>query len=392
MARGASRRSSGESLSCCAWRDTTSGLSRTSRISARTGRGLARDRGHHVRSSGSGEERGRLRRPARRVRRRRARATRGETRLAPAPPAAACVRREPHAPIVELPVRCLRIASSRSCASRTSAIDARASRRARASAPASVWKRSRIVRSWLPRRRRARAGRGGPPARSSSAAIRERGRRSAARARATTSRSPRPSTAGHPRLDRRTEDGADGAAARRRRGRVRRPSVRGGRGRGGSPSCSARSARCAPRSASAAATSAERAVASATATPSAGEQRARGPDRHRSCRLVGGACAGGAASGFWARGAAPALRELGEPCVDVVGDPVRVPPLDGIDVDAVDHHAEVEVVAAGEAGLAGLPDRVAARDRRVRRRRWSCSGGRRALKSPRPWSRTTVVP
>src|ERR1019366_4215827 len=36
-----------------------------------------------------------------------------------------------------------------------------------------------------------------------------------------------------------------------------------------------------------------------------------------------------------------------------VFDPVLVPPLAGVDLDAVDLHAEVDVNSAGEAGLAG---------------------------------------
>jgi hypothetical protein len=45
--------------------------------------------------------------------------------------------------------------------------------------------------------------------------------------------------------------------------------------------------------------------------------------------------------------------ELG---LDVVADPLRVPPFDRQDRDAVEVHAVVQVVAAGEAGLAGLAD------------------------------------
>src|SRR5438876_7884129 len=56
-------------------------------------------------------------------------------------------------------------------------------------------------------------------------------------------------------------------------------------------------------------------------------------------------------------------REGRETGLDVVVDPVRVPPLDRVDVDAVDHDAEVEMVAGREAGVARLADDVAALDR-----------------------------
>src|SRR5206468_8852539 len=55
-------------------------------------------------------------------------------------------------------------------------------------------------------------------------------------------------------------------------------------------------------------------------------------------------------------------RKGGQARLDMVTDPVRVPPFDRVDVHAVDHDAEVEVVAGGEAGVAGVADRVAARD------------------------------
>src|SRR6185503_10862024 len=56
-------------------------------------------------------------------------------------------------------------------------------------------------------------------------------------------------------------------------------------------------------------------------------------------------------------------REGGQPGLDVILDPMRVPPLDRIDVDAVNHGAEVEVIARGQTRVAGLPDRVASGDR-----------------------------
>jgi hypothetical protein len=66
------------------------------------------------------------------------------------------------------------------------------------------------------------------------------------------------------------------------------------------------------------------------------------------------------------------------------------PPLDRVDVHAVDHDAEVQVIAGREPGVAGLSDRIAAPPARPARRS-SRSGGRRA-KRPRPWSMMTVVP
>src|SRR6185369_11754484 len=57
--------------------------------------------------------------------------------------------------------------------------------------------------------------------------------------------------------------------------------------------------------------------------------------------------------------AAPAL-ELG---LDVVVNPLRVPPLDRQDCDAVQIDAEVQMIAAGEAGLAGLAQDLLLLDR-----------------------------
>src|SRR5262249_59468021 len=47
---------------------------------------------------------------------------------------------------------------------------------------------------------------------------------------------------------------------------------------------------------------------------------------------------------------------------DVAADPLPVPPLHGQDRDAVEIDAEVQVVAAGEAGLAGLAEDLALLD------------------------------
>ena len=51
--------------------------------------------------------------------------------------------------------------------------------------------------------------------------------------------------------------------------------------------------------------------------------------------------------------------ELGR---EAVLDPVRVPPFDRVHRQALEQRGEVQVVAAGEAGLAGLADRLAALD------------------------------
>ena len=48
---------------------------------------------------------------------------------------------------------------------------------------------------------------------------------------------------------------------------------------------------------------------------------------------------------------------------DVILDPVGIPPLFGVDLDAVELHAEVDVVAAGHAGLAALAQDLALFDK-----------------------------
>ena len=46
--------------------------------------------------------------------------------------------------------------------------------------------------------------------------------------------------------------------------------------------------------------------------------------------------------------------------LDAVVNPVRIPPLDGIDGDAVEKNGEVQVVAARKAGLAADSDHLPA--------------------------------
>jgi hypothetical protein len=61
------------------------------------------------------------------------------------------------------------------------------------------------------------------------------------------------------------------------------------------------------------------------------------------------------------RVAVPAARRpaTGQPRRDVLANPERIPPLDRIDVHAAQHDREVQVVAAGQSGFAGLTQRFA---------------------------------
>jgi len=45
-------------------------------------------------------------------------------------------------------------------------------------------------------------------------------------------------------------------------------------------------------------------------------------------------------------------------CLNPVMDPVRIPPLDGIDGNPIQQHGEMQVIAPGQPGLAAVSDHL----------------------------------